>query len=825
MPFKKLGLFSLLSHRKIRKKIIIISLIFFGLFVGLLVSNSIFNISRIDMLSLENSAERVLKKIKIISKKAQSFDEKKVLKMLGENSANGFYYRFDDHLEEAICEDKEFVEGKIRKDAGNYCFEFNCNETIKFKPKRGKFICKGGVLKLWDIRNDYLQSTEDLNIVRDNMAEIELRIKLKKGRRIELIWSKDNFPEMDKPIIIIETIPDNTFHIYKINMKNVLHCRLKHRNIIKKLFISFPNVHGDEVEIDYIRFVSKREKYNKKFYANVYETINKEMRKMIYTHTPLTLKYSVDIPKEEHLFLKFGMGILEKNDPVEFKIVVECEGTQKEEFFKEIITPDEWHDAKIDFTKWQGKTVEVLFKTESTKGNIAFWSNPIIYTPPEEKFNVVIVLEDSLRADYTSLYGYSKKTTPVKDNFNGVLFLNAFSQATCTRPSCPTIMTSLYPSATGVSKKTDMLHDNYLTLAEIMRNQGFATASFTQNGNAGPNSGLHQGFSNLFDEDAVGFHRTDELYSEELYEWIKANNDRNFFLYLHLINPHRPYNPPYPFDAWYKKSPLGKILVEKDKNYDPEWIKTPTLEGRRLLYDGEILENDFYFKKFFQKIKKYGLLNDTLLVFIGDHGEHLGEYGLWGHKPPGYIQVLHVPLFMVYPNKLPKNVKLSQPVQIIDLMPTILDLANIDKDNFLIAGDSLISLINGEKLSFWNKRLSISEELRNRTKNNKSNCASIFYKNYHIINSNRLEDAPSKLLNLCFNNVGVRTFNLKDKEEKHYLNTYFIDIFFKYKIKSFLEKFVENNKAIWKTLTKNSPKSIKYDPAVLERLKSLGYLQ
>ena len=130
----------------------------------------------------------------------------------------------------------------------------------------------------------------------------------------------------------------------------------------------------------------------------------------------------------------------------------------------------------------------------------------------------------------------------------GVLFLNAFSKAAKTRPTCPSIMTSLYPTATGVWNFSEMLDDRYLTLAEIMRNQGFATASFIQNDNAGPYAGLHQGFSNLFDAETMGS-RDVEMYSKKLYGWIEANRDRNFFLYLHLIDPHGVYDPPKPFDV------------------------------------------------------------------------------------------------------------------------------------------------------------------------------------------------------------------------------------------------------------------------------------
>jgi len=814
------------------RKIIIVILAF----IGVLLLLTLFNGMRINILSLGESGERLLEKSERLSGKAQTFEEKKVLQKLGMNSVNGFCYRFDEHLKEAVFENKNPNREKVQKDLDSFGFEFNDYEDLQFRPAKGKYILEGDVLKFKYIKGDYLQNTTDLNVAKDRLSEIELRMKLRKGRKIQLSWSVDDSTKL-KNWITIDVIPDNAFHVYRINVKNVLkafHEFDYHMGIygesIKKVFLRPSDSTNDDIEIDYIRFISKREKYHQALYRETYETINKEMRKVVYTNTPVCLRYTVDVP-EGKAALTFGMGILEKDDPVRFRVMVRCKNREKEIFFKEVSDPDTWRDERIDFSAWSGRRVEIVLETESEKGNIAFWSNPVLYMPPKERFNVIIVLEDALRSDHMSSYGYLRETTHIKDVFikRGVLFLNAFSQATETRPSCPSIMTSLYPTATGVWNSTEMLHDKYLTLAEIMRSQGFATAAFIQNGNAGPYAGLHQGFCNLFDATTVG-RRAEELYGEKLYEWIKAKSDRNFFMYLHLMDPHGPYDPPGPFDAYYREAPLGKRLVKKSIFSDPPWVEMPTLEGRRLLYDGEIRYNDFCFEGFLKKLREATLLNNTLIVFIADHGEHLGEHGLWGHHPPGYIQGLQVPLLMIYPDKLPMDVKIIPPVQLIDIMPTVLELADIDKSGFLIEGDSLLSLMRGEELDFWNNRLSFSEEVVHKGKNDKSEWASIFYRNWHIIRSNELNDGISRLTKY-FNgkNSGAlfrtRVFNfLKDKEEEHYLNSFLFDLFFQYKVKYFIRTLQENNMAIWKTVTRGTKETIKYDPEELERLRAIGYL-
>ena len=133
----------------------------------------------------------------------------------------------------------------------------------------------------------------------------------------------------------------------------------------------------------------------------------------------------------------------------------------------------------------------------------------------------------------------------------GIQFDWAVSQATKTRPSVPPDDVAV-SDGDGRLAFSDMLSERYLTLAEILRAQGFATASFIQNGNAGPYAGLHQGFSESYDEQVMG-KATEEIYGERVFSWLERHRDRNFFLYLHAIDPHGPYDPPPPFDAWYQE--------------------------------------------------------------------------------------------------------------------------------------------------------------------------------------------------------------------------------------------------------------------------------
>ena len=159
-----------------------------------------------------------------------------------------------------------------------------------------------------------------------------------------------------------------------------------------------------------------------------------------------------------------------------------------------------------------------------------------------------------------------------------------------------------------------------------MRSQGFLTASFIQNTNAGPAAGLHQGFGQLFHIRGAA-----EGYGKLFFDWLQELHDRNFFAYVHVLDPHGVYDPPADFRGWYEELAPGRTPVERDDlEHDPAWVETPTLEGRRALYDGEIRANDHHFERLLEELERLELLKDTLVIFLADHGEHLGERGLMG---------------------------------------------------------------------------------------------------------------------------------------------------------------------------------------------------
>jgi arylsulfatase A-like enzyme len=761
----------------------------------------------LDPEALTRSAHATAARAAALRAKAEHFDARQALASLGPNPGSGIFFRFDEHFGEAQVRIPPATAGAATASASRFGFEFDGTDPVPLLPFSGSYEVVDGLLKFDVERQDLLISRRPLSLYNDRFGEIELRLKLEKGTQAEIGWSRSLIEQpagggfASRGRLLIDTIPDGEFHVYRINVRNALRLRMGIGETIRTLFFKPSNVTGDRVEIDFLRFVPKRDIYRAGGCGAGSETLGRELRPALYCVSPAELTYELEIPPRNPQ-LAFGTGILDDGDPVRFTVSVrpvDGEGSEQELFSRLVADSETWEDARVDLSGWAGERLEITFRTESVAGNVSFWSNPIVFGPVERRFNVIVILEDALRADHLSLYDYPHPTSPVKERFveDGVIFEYAFSQASETRTSCPSLFTSLYPTATGVWNLSEMLDERYLTLAEILRSQGFETAAFLQNGNAGPYAGLHQGFDSVLDEFTLAG-RAEKIYGAPVAEWLDDHAGRNFFLFLHLIDPHDPYDPPAPFDR-----------MESNDSTEPE----SSADRRRRLYDGEIRYNDDRFKLLLAKLDQLDLRRDTLVVFLSDHGEHLGEHKLWKHKPPGYIQVLRVPLLMVYPPGLPRGLRVREPVQLLDVMPTVLELAGVDSSALLLQGDSLVPLMHGENMSYWRDRVAWSEEVINyRAREAPQAWASAFFRSFHILRSRSVTavfdfvEDPSESLPLTPETGGLPP-GLLDGE-----------------LGSVMERIQQANIGIWRAITGGTVQPIRYDPEVQERLRALGYL-
>ena len=335
--------------------------LFVFLFLIIFVANSIINAFKINYIAFHKNANRILSRSEQISIKAKNFNESTALKELGTNKFNDFYYRFDENIMSARHSKNINRRANINQNrSNNLFFEFNNKDDLQIKPTQNNFAIDNGVLKYKHNKSNFLENFKELDIDKDFIGEIELRIKLKNAKKLILGWSNDFTAVALNPnqtdYLTIWTIPDNNFHTYKVDAKPVLKGFSKTGESIKKLFLFPFETPYDEIEIDYFRFISKEAKYSQKPFGVVYETINKEIRKAVYMQTPYNLKYIVNMP-ENKAFLKFGMGVLKKDVPLQFVVQIKSDKKQKVLFSKKISAPDMWHDAMIDISDYSNKKI------------------------------------------------------------------------------------------------------------------------------------------------------------------------------------------------------------------------------------------------------------------------------------------------------------------------------------------------------------------------------------------------------------------------------------------------------------------------------------
>ena len=559
-----------------------------------------------------------------------------------------------------------------------------------------------------------------------------------------------------------------------------------------------------------------------------YETLGGEMRQVLYMRPDQTLDWQLQVPASDPV-LEFGNGVLLDNRPISFEVEIVSQGLNETLHAETIASAAHWQDFRLDLSRWAGQSVTVRFRVTGDARNVGLWSSPAAPFQPQKRFNVIIVLEDALRADYLSSYGYELETSPNKTaliNEGGIQFDWAFSQATKTRPSVPALMTSLYPTATGVWHRSDMLSSRYLTIAEIMRAQGFVTASFLQNGNAGPYAGLHQGFSELHDERLMGS-STEEIVGQRVRSWLERHRDQNMFLYLHAIDPHGPYDPPAPFDAWYKEVAETGTPVEWLDHLDGDAVREPTMEGRQRRYAGEIRHNDHVLTTLVRTLEELGIREDTLLIFLADHGEYMGEGGRWDHDPPSLLPVVHVPLMISYPRRFTQAQRIESAVQLIDVVPTVLELAGVERTELLLEGESLVGLIEGKDVDRWRDRVVFVEEPWAMDKEHPCSCASMMFRDWHVISSTWLwpADRTDPILPGIQTFVKTHVYRYRDDPKEQVPALSFLpDLYVRWLANDTVSELRELNQTTWRKLTEGEDIDLQMDPDTLEHLRGLGYV-
>jgi len=294
-----------------------------------------------------------------------------------------------------------------------------------------------------------------------------------------------------------------------------------------------------------------------------------------------------------------------------------------------------------------------------------------------DNLNVVLITIDTLRVDRLGSYGNSSIETPALDRLaaEGVRFTNAASTVPFTLPAHSSIMTGTYPPYHGVRENVGYFLDETVpTLAEEMRAAGWNTAGFVSAFVLDSRWGISRGFDTYFDDfdlkevenpNLGSVQRDGKETVSEAVRWLDDRPEGKFFLWLHLFDPHDPYTPPEPYRSQYPDRP----------------------------YDAEVAYTDSLIARFRQALEERDLLDTSLLVLTGDHGEGLGQHHERSHGFFVYDSTIHIPLIIRFPSRLFAGREVTDAVSHVDLWPTIFDVTNQSAPKHG-QGSSLLPLIS-----------------------------------------------------------------------------------------------------------------------------------
>ena len=417
---------------------------------------------------------------------------------------------------------------------------------------------------------------------------------------------------------------------------------------------------------------------------------------------------------------------------------------------------------------------------------------------------VILISIDTLRADFLGAYNPEMKTSPNIDQFasENIVFENATSQGPSTAISHKSILYSVYPAVHKTTKES-VPTETHRSPLEILQSKGFKTAAFVGGGQLARKFGFAKGFDSYWEAAGKG-KRSKEHYNLEVIEnstmeWLNQNHKEKFFLFVHTYEVHCPYNPPdeyaQKYASWYQGpvNPGGKC---GDNYYNQQQLTAEDVQYIRDLYAGSVNFVDDFIGRLIARLKKLGIYDDTMIVFLSDHGESLGERGYVGHNFVYEVQ-LKIPLIFHIPGY--KGKRIEDPVLGIDVMPSIFEALGLGR-SYPFQGRNLLPVINGAT-EFEKDRVMIAEQ-NTRMRVRKGEWACIFSRNGSPADElYNLDDDPEQRSNIA----GEHPEKVKE-------------------LKGLYAKMLDSSKELSARFVLGESSRPKLDDATKEQLEALGYV-
>ena len=331
--------------------------------------------------------------------------------------------------------------------------------------------------------------------------------------------------------------------------------------------------------------------------------------------------------------------------------------------------------------------------------------------------NIVLLGVDSLLATHMSCYGYHKLTSPHIDRFaeGGTLFEKTYSPHIPTTSAYASMLTGLDTFSTQVValRHQGPLREEVKTLAEILRDEGYDTTCVGFSGPSARGFDTYLQYSGWGPDDSGRSPKAENLNKTtlpELNRLIDQSDEKPFFLFLRHMDPHSPYLPPAPYERMFyhgdecdpSNTSMEPVMTFKPFcDYFASWMPPGITDKDYVIaqYDGAIAYMDACIQTLFNALEARGVLDETIVVINGDHGETLYDHECWFDHHGIYDVTLHVPLIIRYPGRVPAGKRVGGYNQHKDLVPTLLELADIETD-IAFDGKSLTPLMSGEIASY-----------------------------------------------------------------------------------------------------------------------------
>ncbi len=329
---------------------------------------------------------------------------------------------------------------------------------------------------------------------------------------------------------------------------------------------------------------------------------------------------------------------------------------------------------------------------------------------------MVLVVIDTLRPDHMGAYGSRRGATPRLDAFaaQATLFESAIAQAPHTIPSVLQLMTSRYAQGLEIGERDT-------TLAEALRSAGYDTLAVVENPNFEQHPtahGLRRGFRRFYrngvldpDDLAQQLYKTNTSADAVTAQIVRALRTRDparpLFLWAHYFDPHDPYLPPFADDLETLArrappgAPTGDVRASALYRQSPPPVLAPDEQARIVaLYDAEVAYADQAVGELFEALRREGLFERALVILTSDHGESLGEHGVWTHGRSAWDPEIRVPLVVRRPGQA-RAERVPDAVELLDVFPTVLDVAGLSPAGLRLDGQSLFRRAPRPAFLFW----------------------------------------------------------------------------------------------------------------------------